>query len=307
VKTKYVRTIDVTVVIPTHNRREQILRALASLTVQSMAASRYEVVVGIDGSTDGTADALAALSLPYAFRWAYQTRQGPGAARNLGAEHAVGDVLVFLDDDHTASVQLLARHWSHHCGDEMVIVQGYYPVSPHALHDGSALLFDRKYRAAMERLRRGGCADLWGGNYSIRRDSFMSVGGYSSMSFDQGWGIGKASQLAWPAAAARSSCPVPSPLSMYLSRVCSPVGVGRPWDCSTGATISGPRCRDPARFRYRGCIAVGATTWLGLYSSPDAFVGTGLGLAPPNVRPARARLGTDRCSSGGSAVLQGAR
>jgi glycosyltransferase involved in cell wall biosynthesis len=189
VKTKYVRTIDVTVVIPTHNRREQILRALASLTVQSMAASRYEVVVGIDGSTDGTADALAALSLPYAFRWAYQTRQGPGAARNLGAEHAVGDVLVFLDDDHTASVQLLARHWSHHCGDEMVIVQGYYPVSPHALHDGSALLFDRKYRAAMERLRRGGCADLWGGNYSIRRDSFMSVGGYSSMSFDQGWGI----------------------------------------------------------------------------------------------------------------------
>ena len=47
------------VVIPTHNRRNRLLRTLATVLAQSYR--EFEVVVSVDGSTDGTAEAVAAI------------------------------------------------------------------------------------------------------------------------------------------------------------------------------------------------------------------------------------------------------
>jgi glycosyltransferase involved in cell wall biosynthesis len=83
------------VIIPTYNRLELLKEALAS--VQSQGFVDYEVIVIDDGSTDGTAEALAEEG--NRLRVLVQPNRGPGAARNLGAQSARGDYLAFLDSD----------------------------------------------------------------------------------------------------------------------------------------------------------------------------------------------------------------
>lgn len=62
--------------------------------------SRYEVVLVDNGSTDGTAAAMARLAAAdLRIKVLGQPARGRGAARNLGIRHASGDVLLFADAD----------------------------------------------------------------------------------------------------------------------------------------------------------------------------------------------------------------
>jgi glycosyltransferase involved in cell wall biosynthesis len=83
------------VIIPTYNRRELLIRTLASVWAQRF--SDFEVVVVDDGSTDGTLECLHTHA-PRA-RVIRQANRGQGVARNLGAQEAGGDYLAFLDSD----------------------------------------------------------------------------------------------------------------------------------------------------------------------------------------------------------------
>ncbi|TPM37859.1 glycosyltransferase family 2 protein [Mesorhizobium sp. B2-3-4] len=86
----------ITVITPTHNRRETVLRAIDSVLAQSM--SRFEHIVVDDGSTDGTEAALARISDPRLVYVGAKWR-GANAARNAGIERARAPVVTFLDSD----------------------------------------------------------------------------------------------------------------------------------------------------------------------------------------------------------------
>jgi glycosyltransferase involved in cell wall biosynthesis len=83
------------IIIPTYNRYELLRRTLSSVWEQSFV--EFEVIVIDDGSADNTWDELRALGSK--LRVLRQQNAGPGAARNLGAKHANGDYLAFLDSD----------------------------------------------------------------------------------------------------------------------------------------------------------------------------------------------------------------
>ena len=53
----------ISVVIPTHNRRELLVRALSALSRQHVDTA-FEVIVSVDGSTVGTVETLARGPLP---------------------------------------------------------------------------------------------------------------------------------------------------------------------------------------------------------------------------------------------------
>ena len=85
----------VSVVVPAFNERATIVA-----TVRSLVASDrpVEVIVVDDGSTDGTADAVAALRLP-GVRVIRQPNGGKPAALNAGIAAARGEVVVMMDGD----------------------------------------------------------------------------------------------------------------------------------------------------------------------------------------------------------------
>jgi glycosyltransferase involved in cell wall biosynthesis len=102
------------VAIPTFQRRDLVLDAIASVLAQDKAAD--EIIVVDDGSTDGSADAIQREFGP-AVRLVRQDNRGVSAARNAAAALARGDLIAFLDDDdrwlpsHLETIEALAlRH-----------------------------------------------------------------------------------------------------------------------------------------------------------------------------------------------------
>lgn len=96
----------VSVVIPTYNRKESLLRTLASLSRQTYPAEQFEVILVDDGGSDGT-EGVTELRYPFRLRYVRQANQGAAAARNRGALEASGDVLIFLDDDISVDPQFV--------------------------------------------------------------------------------------------------------------------------------------------------------------------------------------------------------
>jgi glycosyltransferase involved in cell wall biosynthesis len=94
------------VIIPTYNRKNSVLRTLDSLGQQTLSTDRFEVVVVDDGSTDDTSS-IAGRQYPFTFRYLCQKNQGATAARNYGAATSQAEILVFIDDDMTVSPQTL--------------------------------------------------------------------------------------------------------------------------------------------------------------------------------------------------------
>lgn len=90
---------DLSLIIPTFNRRDLTLRAVASVLAQQ-TSWQVEIIVVIDGSTD---DTEAALRERYAgdarVKVIVAARGGASAARNVGSRAARGRLVCFLDSD----------------------------------------------------------------------------------------------------------------------------------------------------------------------------------------------------------------
>ena len=90
-------TTLISVVMPTRNRRPYLERAIASVLAQRHVA--LELVVVDDGSTDGTAELLAAID-DLRVRVLRTAGVGTAAARNLALDAARGEIVAYLDDDN---------------------------------------------------------------------------------------------------------------------------------------------------------------------------------------------------------------
>src|SRR5919198_5805523 len=88
--------VAASVIVPARNAAATIGRTLEALAAQDFP-QEYEVIVVDDGSTDDTVAVAEAAPGPVTVR--RQEQRGPGEARNLGAQHARGEVLAFTDAD----------------------------------------------------------------------------------------------------------------------------------------------------------------------------------------------------------------
>ncbi|MEE9561472.1 MAG: glycosyltransferase family A protein [Thermoanaerobaculia bacterium] len=86
---------SVSVVIPTYNRADMVLRALRSVLAQTCPAE--QVIVVDDGSTDDTGPLVRTQFGSVDYR--AQQHRGVSAARNRGIEVATGEWIALLDSD----------------------------------------------------------------------------------------------------------------------------------------------------------------------------------------------------------------
>ncbi|MGH2782354.1 MAG: glycosyltransferase family 2 protein [Candidatus Rokuibacteriota bacterium] len=89
----------VSVVIPTHDRAEQLQEALGSVYGQTGCGKEFdiEVIVVDDASTDHTSDVVRAY--PDARCVRLETNRGASTARNIAIRMSRGQYVAFLDDD----------------------------------------------------------------------------------------------------------------------------------------------------------------------------------------------------------------
>lgn len=107
--------MELTVVIPTFNRRRVLEETLRRIRDQRTACA-YEVVVVDDGSTDGSASSARQIAagsrIP--IHILEQPNSGPATARNRGIAAANGRVILFLGDDMWPREDLVERHVAFH-------------------------------------------------------------------------------------------------------------------------------------------------------------------------------------------------
>ena len=87
--------MNISVIIPTFNRKETLKRAIQSVVMQSYTP--YEIIVIDDGSNDGTKEWLKD-NFPNV-KYIYQMNSGVSSARNKGIKFARGDWIALLDSD----------------------------------------------------------------------------------------------------------------------------------------------------------------------------------------------------------------
>lgn len=88
----------ISVVVTTYNRKYEVRRALDSIYAQT--EQPYEVLLIDDGSKDGTKEYIESFYFKGLRYFEMSERRGPGAARNYGIRHALGDYVAFLDSDN---------------------------------------------------------------------------------------------------------------------------------------------------------------------------------------------------------------
>ena len=173
----------VSVVIPTFQRRALVAAAVASLRRQTVAADDVEIVVVVDGSTDGTAAHLRSHASEAPLIVVEQENRGRGAAINAGAARASGDILLLLDDDMRADPRMIAEHLRAYEELDADAVMG---LVEHGSNSPVNVISDEQRREFERDVREWGTTfgplpdnrRLVAAQFSVRRELFASVGGY---------------------------------------------------------------------------------------------------------------------------------
>jgi GT2 family glycosyltransferase len=168
------------VVIPTHQRRASILRALEALAHQDISIDSFEVVVSVDGSDDGTEEALAAFDAPYTLRVIHGPRRGRAAACNAAIDLARGEIVVILDDDMEPAPACLRNHSLHHTPGSRICAMGAVPIQVDPTSRPVVRYVAAKFDKHLEKLAEPDhefvVRDFYSGNASVRRDVLTETG-----------------------------------------------------------------------------------------------------------------------------------
>jgi len=170
----------ISIVVPTYNRERILSRTLPSLLDQREPGAEYEVIVVVDGSTDGTLGLLGGRDWGPRLRFVSQPNRGLASARNRGAAEAYGELVLFLDDDMIAAPDLVSVHLQEHG-----VSRAYLILGQMGLADGVRRSFLKQGvedwgREFAERVSVPGYrfrfGDIHFGHASIARSLFLDLG-----------------------------------------------------------------------------------------------------------------------------------
>lgn len=170
------------IVIPSHNRKEQLSRALGHIASLNYPAESLEVVVMLDGCTDGSAQMLKELAATFPFKlsWVEQKQGGPSSARNAGVLKAANEYILFLDDDVMCTPNLAQEHYRSHIENPDTVVVG--PMSKPEDSRGPVwvrweeALLEKQYKDIIRGRYKFSARQFYTGNCSLKREWIIEAG-----------------------------------------------------------------------------------------------------------------------------------
>jgi glycosyltransferase involved in cell wall biosynthesis len=107
---------DVSVIVPTYNRSKLLSYTLDSLIKQNYSKSRFEVIIGDDGSSDDTVELLKAYNKQLSLKYVFQEDMGyrPASARNKAVQIAEGKICLFIDAGIILGERCVKEHYNFH-------------------------------------------------------------------------------------------------------------------------------------------------------------------------------------------------
>ena len=164
--------MDVSVIIPAFNEEKNLPRTIKAIrTSCTHARLKCEVIVVDNNSTDKTAKVAKKLADGVLF----ETHQGISHARNHGANHAKGKILIFLDADTLVPKELVKVF--HNAFKKTDVVCAGCTVMPHPLN-----IFQRAFFNCLNwiihlsvKINRPSIA---GNCVAYRRDAFFKAKGF---------------------------------------------------------------------------------------------------------------------------------
>ncbi len=148
------KEIDISIIIPSHNKFPLNMFTLYSLEKQHFDLSKVEVFLLDDASTDQTPTLLN--NYHPAFHFYYircEKNIGRAKIRNLGIQHAIGKIIIFLDAEMYVKPTFIRNHFYYHQHKDNLIVTGamrckalysciYPSFQPEQLHDIKEIIKD---------------------------------------------------------------------------------------------------------------------------------------------------------------------
>ena len=133
----------VSIIIPTHNRREKIVRLINSIKHNTYPSNKIEIIVIDDASSDGTSEIIKKL-YPNIKLVRNNVELFPSKCRNLGVKMSRGDFIFFIDDDivlHEDTISELVKVLANYNKLGLVGPIIYYYKNPTKVWCGGVRLF----------------------------------------------------------------------------------------------------------------------------------------------------------------------
>ena len=170
--------LGISAIVPVYDGLGFLRRSLPPLLALRDRGALVEVLVVDDGSRDGSgawAEGQGARLLHTG------GRVGPGAARNLAAREAQGEILWFVDADVVVHPEAVDHLLAAFADPGVVAVFGSYDDAPP--HPGFASQYMNLRHHHVHHQAPGEATTFWAGCGAVRREAFLGCGGYDAERF----------------------------------------------------------------------------------------------------------------------------
>jgi glycosyltransferase involved in cell wall biosynthesis len=171
------RGVLISVIVPVHNGLQVIGRCLEALRLSTYP--NFEILVVDDCSTDATPQIIKNFEVQY---FKTPRKMGPAGARNLGAEHAIAEILAFVDADVVLPPEALAIVAEAFTRDSrLAALFGSYDDEPECntfISQYKNLMHHYVHQSSPEQ-----ASTFWAGCGAVRKRIFQTVGGFDETTY----------------------------------------------------------------------------------------------------------------------------
>ena len=179
--------IQISVIVPTHNRSEYLRNTIISLQEQNFPKDDYEIIVVDNNSTDDTSEVVEECNRKSKKEVVYVREQEIGLhnARHAGARAAKGEILAYVDDDVICDANWLFELIKPYIDSEVGCVGGkilpkWEAEPPEWVNQYPSYLSLLDLGDEVKELKT---PKIYGCNFSIRKSLLFEVGGFNPDAF----------------------------------------------------------------------------------------------------------------------------